>query len=119
MKHPFTTHKFLKAKRLVEGRYPNLFIASEIATTPEERAKYIRYRAFDDKHYKEWILELIRKFGFAGRTEIDKLLIEKLPDALTVEQRRNKIHNLLYAMAKKDKTIRNSGSNRNPKWILL
>ena len=111
-------HKYLKAKRLVEGRYPNLFVASDIASTAEERAKYIRYRAFDDKHYKEWVLDLIKKFGSASRTDIDNLLIEKLPDVLTVEQKRNKIRNLLYAMAKKDKIIKNAGSNRKPKWSL-
>ncbi len=108
----------LKSKKLVEGRYPNLFVTSILATTAEEKAKYIKHKAIDDKHYKELILELIRKFGSVDRTEIDNLLIEKLPDVLTLEQRRSKIHNLLYAMAMKDKTIRNSGSNRKPKWIL-
>jgi ATP-dependent DNA helicase RecG len=112
-------HKFLKNKRLVEGRYPNLFVASDITTTAEERAKYIRYRAFDNKHYKEWILDFIKKFGSASRTDIDNLLIEKLPDVLSLEQKHNKIGNLLYAMAKKDKTISNAGSHRKPKWILL
>lgn len=110
--------RLLKSKKLVEGRYPNLFVTSILATTAEEKAKYIKHKAIDDKHYKELILELIRKFGSADRTEIDNLLIEKLPDVLTLEQRRSKIHNLLYAMAMKDKTIRNSGSNRKPKWIL-
>jgi ATP-dependent DNA helicase RecG len=111
-------HEFLKSKKLVEGRYPNLFVAPDIAITAEERAKYIKYRAFDDKHYKEWILDLIKKFGSASRTDINNLLIEKLPDVLTVGQKRNKISNLLYAMAKKDETIRNNGSKRKPKWVL-
>lgn len=110
-------HKFLKSRRLVEGRYSNLFVTSEIATTPEEKAKYIRYRAFDDRHYKDMILAFIRKYSSACRTDIDNLLTKNLPEVLTAKQKRAKISNLLYAMAKKDKIIRNDGSDRKPKWV--
>jgi ATP-dependent DNA helicase RecG len=45
-------------------------------------------------------------------------LLKKLSDVLGKKQKQNKISNLLYAMAKKDKTLKNIGSRRNPKWIL-
>jgi ATP-dependent DNA helicase RecG len=47
------------------------------------------------------------------------LLIGKLSDALEEKQKRNKIHNLLHEMYKKDETIRNTGSRRKPKWVLI
>ncbi|MEE9166826.1 MAG: ATP-binding protein [Candidatus Neomarinimicrobiota bacterium] len=46
-------HGFLKSKGLVEGRYPNLFVASKIASVAGEKAKYITYRGFDKK-YGNW-----------------------------------------------------------------
>lgn len=111
-------HQFLKSKKLVEGRYPNLFVPSHIAATTEEKVKYIKYRAFDDQHYKDMMIAFIRKYGSASRKDIDELLLTHLSDALNEKQKRNKISNLLYAMANKDKTIKNEGSNRKPKWTL-
>ena len=50
----------------------------------------------------------------------DSLLkLSKLSDALEEKQKRNKIHNLLYEMYKKDETIRNTGSRRKPMWVLI
>jgi len=42
--------------------------------------------------------------------------MDKLSDALSEKQKRTKIHNLLYEMTTKDKTIVNKGSRRSPKW---
>lgn len=111
-------HTFLKSKKLVEGRYPNLFVSSQIAAATEEKAKYIKYRAFDDQHYKDMILAFIKRYGSASRKDIDGLLLRCLSGALNENQKRNKVSNLLYAMSKGDKTIRNEGSNRKPKWVL-
>jgi ATP-dependent DNA helicase RecG len=110
--------KILKSKKLVEGRYPNIFLSSKIATTTDEKARYIKYRAFDDQHYKDMIIAYIKKYGAADRKDIDKLLMDKLSGALDESRKRKKISNILYAMSKKDKTIKNSGTYRQPKWIL-
>lgn len=112
-------HKSLKSRKLVEGRYPNVFVSSRVTSATEEKARYIKYRGFDDQHYKDMITAFVKKYGAASRTDIDNLLINKLSDALDNRQKRNKIANLLYAMSKKDKTIHNIGSRRVPKWVLL
>ena len=111
-------HKFLKSRRLVEGRYPNLFVSSHVAAATEERAKYIKYRGFDDQRHKESIIAFIEKYGSVSRKDVDDLLMRYLSGALDEKQKRNKISNLLYAMSKRDNTIKNVGSNRKPKWIL-
>ena len=54
---------------------------------------------------------------YASKEDIDKLLLDILPGVLDEKQRKNKIRNLVYAMSKKDKTIINQGTNRNPKWV--
>jgi len=85
--------RLLKAKKLVEGRRPNLFVSAEVATATETRAEYIKKRAFDKEHYKKMVSAYLGKFGEAKREDIDKLLMDKLSDALDDDQRRNAITN--------------------------
>jgi ATP-dependent DNA helicase RecG len=104
---------------LVEGRYPNLYVSSGVAAVTEDKSLYIKHRAFDNTHYKRMIISFIKKFGAATRQDIDKLLLDKLSDALDEEQKNKKIDNLLQEMARKDRTIRNIGSRRWPEWTLI
>ena len=111
--------KMLKQRKLIEGRKPNYFIAAQVATTTDDKVTYIRNRAFDKEYYKAMILGFIKQYKEATRSDIDNLLIDKLSDVLTAEQKRNKIRNLLYEMSKKDGTIFNaSSSTANPVWML-
>jgi len=71
-----------------------------------------------DDHFKKMILAFIKKYGSASRQDLDKLLVDKLSDILDEKQKRNKISNLLSQMSKKDRTIKNRGSDKSPKWIL-
>lgn len=53
-----------------------------------------------------------------GRQDIDNLLIDKISDALNVDQKRTKIKNLLFEMSHKDKRIKNIGTKKKPTWVL-
>ena len=108
----------LKKQKLVEGRYPNIYVASQIADITGDKTSYIKYRAFDDSYYKDMILELIKEYGFASKKEIAELLKDKISDILDEKQKFNKIRNIIQLMSRKDKTIKNTGTNRNPKWTL-
>jgi len=110
--------KKLKAQNLVEGRYPNLFVAAKIAAATGDKSKYMLQRGLDEKFYKDMILESIKKFSSMSRSDIDGFLMKKLPDTLDEKQKRNKIKNLLYVMSKKEKSIKNEGPKKKPKWIL-
>ena len=107
----------LKAKNLIEGRKPNFHISVSVAEKTEQKADYIKARGFKDDHYKAMILEFIDKYGSASKEDIDKLVLDLLPKVLKEGQRSNKVRNLVYAMSKRDKTIKNSGTSRYPKWI--
>lgn len=111
-------YSFLKKSILVEGRYPNIYIASKIASITGDQLSYIKYRAFDNKYYKDLIILYLREKGFANRQEINNLLVDKLSDTLDEKQKLAKVHNLLFEMSKKDKNIKNIGTNRQPKWVL-
>ena len=63
------------------------------------------------------VLELLEKYGSASKQDIDTPILDILPAVLDKQQKENKIRNLLYAMSKKDKTVINQGTNRNPKWV--
>lgn len=109
----------LKRLKLIEGRRPNLFVAAHIAEATHVKADYIRYRAFDKEHYKKLVLSLLKEFGTTNRKEIDRLLLEKLPDILTPQQKENKIRNLLQEMSKKDGSIKpQGGPGRHTRWTL-
>ena len=84
-----------------------------------DQTNYVKYRAFDNKYYKDLIVLFLKEKGSATREEIDSLLMDKLSDALSAKQKSNKIHNLLYEMYSKDKTIKNSGSRKKSNWILI
>jgi len=111
-------HKKLKAMKLVEGRYPNLFVAGRIAAVTGNKARHIRDRGLDKRYYQDMILELIQEHGPVSRKEIDNLLMDKLPEILTEKQKNQKVHNLLYELAGPLGLIRNTGSKRKPAWVL-
>lgn len=110
-------YKFIKPRKLVEGRYPNLFVAAHIAAVTGDKSAYIRNRAFDDAHYKEMILSFIKQYGAASRKDIDNLLLDKLSDALANDQKEHKIKNLIQSL-RRDSLICNTGTNKVPLWVL-
>lgn len=112
-----TEVRLLKGKDLIEGRKPNFHISVSVAEKTEQKADYIKARGFKDDHYKAMILEFIDKYGSASKEEIDKLVLDLLPKILDNGQRSNKVRNLVYAMSKRDKTIKNTGTSRYPKWV--
>ena len=51
--------KSLKAKKLIEGRRPNLFVSAAVAAATDTKADYISNRAFDKEHYQKMVVELL------------------------------------------------------------
>jgi ATP-dependent DNA helicase RecG len=93
--------KYLKKLRFVEGRKPNIYLSHlviEPLNDEELKAEYIANKSFDDKHFKDMILEYLKKFGRTKRKSIDSLIIPKLSAALTDEQKKNKVTNFLSAL---------------------
>jgi len=111
-------HRMLKRNKLVEGRYPNLFISSRLASEMGKEVQHIRYRGFDKTYYKDLILTLIREYGPISRKKIDELLLDKLPEILTDKQKKTKIHNLLSELSRREGKIENRGSRKWPRWSM-
>jgi len=109
-------NKLLRKKGLIEGKSPSLYISSDIARVTGDKSSYIKNRGFKDDHYKKMILEYLDKYKEISRNEINKLILDILPDILDEQQKENKVRNIVYAMSKRDKTIVNKGTTRHPKW---
>ena len=98
--------------KLIEGRKPNFYIAGKIARITGEKANYIKNRGFDNDHYQKMIIEYLKKFNSASRADIDKLILDKLPDVLDEQQKKNKIRNLLHEMKNNDLIYCNKRGNK-------
>jgi len=110
-------HRRLKAAKLVEGRYPKLIVAAQVAALTGEKARHILDGGLNDRYYRDLILELIGKHQPVSREEINELLMDKLPEVLNADQKMDKIHNLLSSLS--GKKIRNIGSRRTSQWVLV
>lgn len=60
----------LRRKGLVEGRYPNVFPAGEVAAARGKTAEHLDAKAFDDDFYAHKILQFICQNGVATRSDI-------------------------------------------------
>ena len=85
----------LRAKKLIEGRKPNLFVAARIADVTNTRVAYTLNKGLDDRYYKTLILEYVQQFKSVPAQEVRQLVLDKLPDVLTPAQKLVKVKNLL------------------------
>jgi len=109
----------LKKEKLIEGRKPNYYVAASVAAITDNKASYIKNKAFDKSYYIKLVIEFLTKYKQATRAELDDLLMEKLSNVLSETQKRTKIRNLLYDMSKKENLIKNiSKSTATPIWVL-
>ncbi|MGI9408982.1 MAG: RNA-binding domain-containing protein [Hyphomicrobiaceae bacterium] len=110
----------LKRQKLIEGRRPNIYVAATVAAATGQKASYVKTAGFDDDYYRDLIVKFLKKFGQASAKEIQDTLLDKLPDALTHEQKRNKIRNLLQDLARRE-VIHNASGKRgiSARWELL
>jgi ATP-dependent DNA helicase RecG len=88
----------LRRLGLIDGRKPNIFVSAHIADATDTRAAYSRNRGLNDHYYKSFVLQHIHQFKSVPASEVRALLLDKLPDSLTPEQKIAKVKNLLTAL---------------------
>lgn len=106
----------LRAKKLIEGRYPNIHFSKKMAAHTGEEAEYARNKGLDTAYYKDMIVRFVETYPGSPRVSVNNLLITKLPDKFNLEQKKVKINNLLTILSTVEKRIVNKGNNRNSKW---
>lgn len=110
--------KLLRQKNLIEGRKPNYFIGKSVAQKTGQKASYSKNKGFDKEYYLDLILKSIREHSSLDRSDVDQLLWNKLPDWMDDKQKKVKINNLLSEL-RKDIKIKNIGTFKMPKWVLI
>lgn len=108
----------LRSQRLVEGRLTSLYLSASAAKSIDESTNYIKNKGFDDKYYKDLIVEYIKQYGKAKKKDIRELLWDKLPDALSDAQKEHKVSNLLAALRKANAIDTDSVNQQRSYWIL-
>lgn len=106
---------YLRKKKYIEGRKPNFYISEQVVKPIGDKklkADYLKNRDFDDQHYKDMILEYLKKYKKAKKDDIATLIIDKLSPVLTDNQKKNKIQNLLTSLR-----IQNKIEYKNGYWI--
>lgn len=92
------TPPFLLTTTQLYQRIRNIQLRLSTADS-ENRPAASRYACLgpgtDDEFYAKLITDYLQQSGQASRVDIDKLLVDKLSDALTSEQKQRKIDNPL------------------------
>ena len=110
--------KYLRKKKYVEGRKNGLFLSNALTKNTGNvglKSTYVKNKSFDDEYFRRLIVQYIEKFGAASRREIDQLLMGKLSEVLSDEQKKNKITNLLSYL-RIHKVIK---INEKKQWVLV
>ena len=109
---------YLRKLKLVEGKMSNLYLSSEVSKSIDSSAQYIKNKGFDDKYYKDLIVQYLEVYHSARKKDIRELLWDKLPDALSDQQKEYKIRNLLSALKRAGVIAPNTTNQQKNEWIL-
>ncbi len=89
----------LRARKLIEGRAPNYHLSAVVADALGQQAQYVLDKGLEKNFYLQLVLKRLQ-MGSCKRVELERLLLSKLPDILTSDQKRNRVKNLLADMSR-------------------
>ncbi len=108
---------YLRKDNLIEGRYPNIYISSDIAKITNKEKDYIDNKGLDNTYYKDYILTYIEKFGRATREDINNLIYPKLPINMSEKNKNNRVRYIISQLRQENK-IENEGSLTKSSWVI-
>ncbi|NCC60346.1 MAG: transcriptional regulator [Verrucomicrobiae bacterium] len=120
-KHPVDRKYILdlRKKGLIEGRYPNVYIAAQIAKATEQEADYTKHKAFDDRYYLDLMISFLEQHQEAKSSDFRRLLMDKLSDMLSPKQKKNKVRNLTQKLVQTGKIENVGKATRGAIWRLV
>ncbi len=95
-----TEIKRLRKRKLIEGRKPNLHISSRVAGKTDQKVDYMKMKGIDDSYCKKIIVDYLLQFSEGMKSDFEKVLLDKLPDILDEQKKKNKIKNALQDLRK-------------------
>lgn len=94
---------YLRNKKLVEGRKPNIYLAKSVASAIDRKAEYSKMKGLKNEGYRQLILEALNTHEKLTRAELERLLSDILPSNLGYQQKKNRIDTLLRYLRKNGK----------------
>lgn len=110
--------EYLRKLKLVEGKSPNLYLSSSVSKSMDSGAQYIKNKGFDDKYYKDLIIQFLEEYHHAKKKDIRELLWDKLSDVLSDQQKEYKIGNLLSALKQSNVIMTSTSNQQRNEWVL-
>lgn len=110
--------KLLRLRKLIEGRAPHHHVSAGVADALGEQTRYLLDKGFEKDFYVTWVLKRL-KMGDCKRSELERLLLSKLPDVLSEVQKRNKLKNLLADMGRRELITADGKPGPGAAWRLL
>lgn len=101
---------YLRKDNLIEGRYPNIYISSDIAKITGAKEEYVYNSGLENDFYMEMIMKYLNEYGSASRKEIIALLNDKLPKSLDNKNKVNRVRYLLDILKKEGKIYNDAKS---------
>ena len=101
---------YLRKDSLIEGRYPNVYISSDIAKITGNKEEYVYNSGLENDFYKEIIMKYLNEYGSASRKEIIALLNDKLPKSLDSKNKISRVRYLLDILKKEGKIYNDAKS---------
>lgn len=109
--------QYLRKKKLICGRKPNIIISSSLAASTGQKAAHSKLKGLTTLGYETVILDGIKSYKSLTRKDIDSMLDKVLPDMYTEQQKKTKVNHLLTKL-RKDGKISNVGTVAKPIWVL-
>lgn len=101
---------YLRKENLIEGRYPNIYISSDIAKITGEKKDYMYNSGLENEFYMKMIIMYLENYGSASRKEIFALLNDKLPKSLDNKNKISRVRYLLDTLKKNGKIYNDAKS---------
>lgn len=108
-------YSMLKKEKLVEGRYPHIYVSYNIANLVGHKEDYVLNRGLKNDIYRQMILNALETMGSASVLELRNVLIGTFPSHMNEKQQSRKVSNILQAM-KKDGLVDVEGTAHGARW---
>lgn len=106
---------YLRKDKLIEGRYPNIYVSADIAVITGQKKEYLYNVGLENEFYKELIVKYLKQYNSASRKELFSLLKDKLPNSLNDNGKLSRVRYLLLLL-KNEGIIYNDAKSGGSCW---
>ena len=107
----------LKKQKLVEGRYPNIYVSYKVANIVGQQTEYVKNKGLKNDVCKQIIINALDTMGEASAGELKEVLSGSLSAVLNDKQQSRKVSNILQAM-KREGIADVDGVGHAARWYL-